>query len=128
MLFLGLGTGATASGAVWHQELHQIEIAELIPEVATAARMFAETNGAFLDDPRVKIHIDDARHHLLTAFGNYDVIISDLFVPWESETGYISIPLTTTIWLGRKLAPGGIFCQWARLVATGTTRVRDDRR
>ena len=42
-----------------------------------------------LDDPRVTVVVDDARHYLARTDLRFDVIVSDLFVPWESRTGYL---------------------------------------
>ena len=60
VLYLGSGTGGTAGGAVMHDEIESIVIAELIPEVVDAARQFKKSNLGVLDDPRTEVHIDDA--------------------------------------------------------------------
>jgi spermidine synthase len=89
VLFLGLGTGLTAGAALVHPEVERIDVVELIPEVVEAARYFEPENLGVCDHPRVTIRIDDARHDLLGASKGYDVIVSDLFVPWESRSGYL---------------------------------------
>ena len=85
--FLGLGTGLTAAGAVSHEQLESITIVELIPEVVDAARMLSAANFGIVDHPRTQVDIDDARHFLQNTDDDFDVIVADLFVPWESETG-----------------------------------------
>jgi spermidine synthase len=91
---------------------------ELIPQVVEAARMFKEANNNLLDDPRTQVHVDDARHWLLASDKTFDVIVSDLFVPWQSQAGYL---YTTDHYdLARKrLKQGGIFCQWLALNQVG---------
>ncbi|MEZ6091763.1 MAG: fused MFS/spermidine synthase [Pirellulaceae bacterium] len=118
VLFLGLGTGMTAGGAMPHCELETIEIVELIPEVVPAVRMLADENRNVVDDPRTRMIVDDARHFLVTTQKQYDVIVSDLFVPWESETGYLyTVEQFRTA--RTRLSEGGIFCQWLPLYQLG---------
>jgi len=122
-LFLGLGTGLTAAGAIPHEDVERITIVELIPEVVDAARLLSEGNFGVVDHPKVDMVVDDARHYLLATDRRFDVIVSDLFVPWESETGY----LYTVEHYQRcreKLGPGGLFCQWLALYQLGDEEFR----
>ena len=118
VLFLGLGTGLTAGGAIPHSDVKNIVAVELIPEVVDAVRMLSEHNYNVADDPKVDIQIDDARHYLLANERAFDVIISDLFVPWESETGYLYTVEHYEVALQR-LKPDGLFCQWLPLYQLG---------
>ena len=118
VLFLGLGTGLTAGGAIPHSDVENIVAVELIPEVVDAVRMLSEHNYNVVDDSKVDIQIDDARHYLLANDREFDVIISDLFVPWESETGYLYTVEHYEIALQR-LKPDGLFCQWLPLYQLG---------
>lgn len=111
VLFLGLGTGMTAGAALDHPEVERIVGVELIPEVLEAAQFFDQANGNLLDDGRTEIHLDDARHWLLASAERFDVIVSDLFVPWQSQTGYLYTVEHYQI-VKRHLAAGGVFCQW----------------
>ncbi|MCA9116567.1 MAG: fused MFS/spermidine synthase [Planctomycetaceae bacterium] len=116
--FLGLGTGMTAAGAVPHQELESIDVVELIPEVVDATRLLREHNRNIVDDARTRVHVDDARHFLLTSENRFDVIVSDLFVPWESETGYLYTVEQYRL-ARQRLNPGGVFCLWLALYQLG---------
>jgi spermidine synthase len=121
--FLGIGTGLTAAAALFHQEVEHIDIVELVPEVALAAEYFDVANRGVLHDPRVALQIDDARRHLRRQRLDYDVIVADLYVPWESRAGY----LFSTDFYGlarERLAPGGIFCQWLPLYQLGADDCR----
>ncbi|QDS93437.1 Spermidine synthase [Roseimaritima multifibrata] len=118
-LFLGLGTGMTAGGAIPHQELEAISIVELIPEVVEAAAMLGKENRRVVEDPRVQMIVDDARHYLLTSETRYDVIVADLFVPWESETGYL-YTVEQFAAVKKNLRKGGLFCQWLPLYQLGS--------
>lgn len=112
--FLGLGTGITAGGALFHP-VERIAVMELVPEVVDAARAyFAEANGGVLDDARVRVAIDDARHHLRGSGERYDVIVGDLVVPWRQGEGAL-FTLEQFQIARAALAPGGLFCQWLPL-------------
>lgn len=112
VLFLGLGTGMTAGAALIYPEVEQVVAVELIPEVVEAARFFKQANGNLLEDQRVKIYVDDARHWLRTRKEEqFDVIISDLFVPWQSKSGYL-YTVEHYQEVRRHLNEAGIFCQW----------------
>lgn len=118
VLFMGLGTGLTAGRAVPHQEVKSVVAVELIPEVVEAARVLAKHNYNVVDHPKVEIHIDDARHDLFAHDRKYDVIVSDLFVPWESETGYLYTVEHYQVAASR-LNADGLFCQWLPLYQVG---------
>lgn len=118
VLFLGLGTGLTAGGAVPHPNVKSIVAVELIPEVVEAARMLADHNFNVVDHPKVQIQVDDARHYLYATPRQFDVIVSDLFVPWESESGYLYTVEHYQI-ASERLREGGLFCQWLPLYQLG---------
>lgn len=112
--FLGLGTGITASAALFHP-VREVVLMELVPEVVTMARdHFREANLRVLEDPRVRTVTDDARSHLRLARGAFDVIVGDLVVPWRR--GESSLYTLESFESARQaLAPGGIYCQWVPL-------------
>jgi spermidine synthase len=118
VLFLGLGTGVTAAGALPHPEVERVTVVELVPEVLEAARLLAPANRGVVDHARVEVRADDARHFLLAADRRFDVIVSDLFVPWESETGYLYTVEHYRAARGR-LNAGGLFCQWLPVYQLG---------
>ena len=60
-LVVGLGSGVTA-GALAAHPLREIDVAELEPAVLRASRFFDAASRAPLDDPRVRVILDDARH------------------------------------------------------------------
>ena len=112
--FVGLATGITASAAP-ALGVDDTTVVELVPEVADAARTyFATWNGRLLERPDVRLVRDDGRRYLATSRDAFDVIISDLFVPWHAGAGSLySREMYDTV--ARRLAPGGMFCQWLPL-------------
>jgi spermidine synthase len=112
--FIGLATGITASAgpALGVQET---VVVELVPEVAQVARThFASWNAHVLEQPSVRLVLDDGRHYLTASRSAFDVVVSDLFIPWHTNAGNLYAREMYDI-VARRLAPGGIFCQWLPL-------------
>lgn len=112
--FIGLATGITASAGP-ALELPETTVVELVPEVAGAARdHFALWNGGLLERPDVHLVLDDGRRYLAASRQRFDVIVSDLFIPWHAGAGSLySREMYATA--AARLAPNGIFCQWLPL-------------
>ena len=85
---------------------------EIEPEIIEASRFFEEHNHEPLEDPRVRLHLNDARNHLLlTEDGTYDMIGSEPSNPWLS--GVSNLFTLEFFQLGkRKMRPGGVWAQW----------------
>jgi spermidine synthase len=110
---IGLGSGVTAGSALAHP-LRRLEVIEISPEVAEAARLFGRFNRGALDDPRLALLVADGRNHLLLTGRRYDVIISEPSNPWMA--GVSSLFTRDFFVMARsRLAPGGVFCQWAHI-------------
>jgi spermidine synthase len=110
---IGLGSGVTAGSALAYEGT-RVEVVEISPEVVEAARLFAAVNRQALADPRLRIVVDDGRHHLLLAERRYDVIISEPSNPWMA--GVSALFTRDFFALARaRLAEGGLFCQWAHI-------------
>ncbi len=112
--FIGLATGITASAAL-ALDVPETTVVEIVPEVATAARThFGPWNGYVLEQPSVHLVLDDGRRFLQATADRFDVIVSDLFIPWHAGTSslYAREMYATA---ARRLAPGGVFCQWLPL-------------
>lgn len=118
VLFLGLGSGLTAGGAVGFPDIERTSVVELIPEVVEAARLLSAFNHGVVDHPRFGMKTGDARQYIATTRESFDLIISDLFVPWESETGYLYTREHYQA-AARRLDKKGIFCQWLPLYQLG---------
>jgi spermidine synthase len=117
--FLGLATGITAGAALDHPQVQQLTAAELIPEVVEAAQLFSAYNNNIVENPRADIVVNDARHYLYGPGPAFDVIVSDLFVPWHSQTGYL-YTVEHYEAARQRLKPGGLFCQWLPLYQLDT--------
>jgi len=105
-LFLGLGTGVTATSATEHSEL-AVDAVELLPEVIEASHHFAEGT-------HLHVMAADARRYVRTSDQQYDVIVSDNFHPARSGSGSL-YTVEHFQAVRQRLAPGGLFCQWLPL-------------
>ena len=114
VFFLGLGTGITAGAALFHP-VERVTVAEIVPAVVQAARdYFAPyTNGLF-SDARARVEIGDARTVLLADPQRYDVIVGDLFVPWQAGTGSLFTREHFES-VRDRLSDDGVFAQWLPL-------------
>ncbi len=117
-LFVGLATGMTASAALSVKSLAQIEVVELIPEVVLLARHFAAYNDNLLQDPRVRVTVEDGRSFVAQGSARYDVVVADLFVPWHSHAGYL-YTVEHFRAVDARLTPSGVFAQWLPLWQLG---------
>jgi spermidine synthase len=113
MLALGVGTADTAGAALAHPGL-ELDGVELVPEALAAAALFASENDGALAHARARFVVDDARTHLLATDATYDVILSDLFLPWTAGTAYLYSLDFYRLGLAH-LRPGGLYCQWLPL-------------
>jgi len=101
----------------------RIVICEIEPRVVGAARQFAAENYAVLDDPRVEVVFDDARHFLATTREKFDVITSDPIHPWVRGNSILFSREYYEI-VKARLEPGGIATQWVPLYETSELAIR----
>jgi len=86
-------------------------------------RSFARWNGGVLDDPRLRIVINDGRNYLTTTTERFDVISADPIHPWSGGAGYL---YTAEFFrsVAARLEPGGIASQWLPLYELSLKDVR----
>ncbi len=108
---IGLGSGVTLASALVHP-VASVDVVEISPEVVQASRYFSGANHHALDDARTRLIVGDGRSHLSLASRRYDVIISEPSNPWMAGVAAL---FTREFFEAarRRLAPGGIICQWA---------------
>lgn len=112
--FIGLATGITASAGP-ALGVPETTVVEIVPDVATLARRhFAAWNAGLLERSDVRLVLEDGRRYLAANRAPFDVIVADLFVPWHTGAGSLYSREMYEI-VARRLAPGGLFCQWLPL-------------
>lgn len=109
---IGVATGITAGGPLDHPDLEELVAVEISPLVAEAAqKYFGEENRDIGKDPRSKVIVEDGRTFIASASEEFDVIVGDLFRPWNPGVGRLySVEHFQNV--RRALKPGGVFCQW----------------
>ena len=107
-LFLGIGTGATLIGGTQMPDL-TVHGVELSKEVVELLPWFTGPDARL---PRITVA--DARRYVAADTSLHDVIIADLFHPALDGSGalYTTEHFQT---VRKRLAPGGVFCQWLPL-------------
>ncbi|MCC7475535.1 MAG: fused MFS/spermidine synthase, partial [Pirellulales bacterium] len=107
--FVGVATGMTVCSAL-DFPVERVVAVELLPGVADALPLFTKWNGNITQVDSVEVLVEDGRNYLAGTNEPFDVIISDLFVPWHAGTGDLySVEHYEAA--RKRLAPGGIFAQ-----------------
>lgn len=113
-LFLGLGTGVTATTATLEPTL-DVQAVELLPEVIAAAPLFtAPLADAGARPPHLRARAIDARRFVRVTDERFDVIVADNFHPARSGSGAL-YTVEHFQAVRDHLAEGGLFCQWLPL-------------
>ena len=114
VLVIGLGSGMTGGAVLCHPGVRRLDIVEISPEVAQAARFFSDYNGRVLDDPRTHLVVEDAKTFLKTTGQAYHAIISEPSNPWMAGVAGV---FTREFFENcrQRLRPGGVMVQWLQL-------------
>ena len=110
-LVIGLGTGSTAGWLGALPEMDRVDVVELEPATLRVARDCSDVNQRVLENPKVKVHLGDARETLLTTSETYDVIFSEPSNPYRAGISSLYTEEFYTA-ASRRLRPKGIFIQW----------------
>jgi spermidine synthase len=115
VLVIGCGAGVTA-GAVSVDPLVKdqtiAEIEPLVPRVVST--YFAAHNFNVVANPKVKVHLDDARHYLLTTDEKFDAITSDPLDPWVKGAATLYTREFFNV-VKAHLKPGGVVTLFVQL-------------
>ena len=124
VLVVGCGSGMTTGAFLLHPTIERIVLCEMESNVIGAARKyFAKENEGVLDDPRLEIVIDDARHFLATTKEKFDIITADPIHPWVR--GAASLYTSEFYELCRSsLTPNGVVTQWVPLYESNPAAVK----
>jgi spermidine synthase len=123
VLVVGMGGGISAGALTLYPEVKRIVICEIEPRVVGATRQFAVENFNVLDNPKVEIVFDDARHFLATTREKFDVITSDPIHPWVRGNSILFSREYYHI-VRDRLKPGGLATQWVPLYETSELAIK----
>ncbi|HEY9145795.1 MAG TPA: fused MFS/spermidine synthase [Thiobacillus sp.] len=108
---IGWGSGLTTHtvlGSPVPQVVDNIEIERAMHE---GARLFGERVERAYEDPRSKLHVEDARTFFATGARSYDVIVSEPSNPWVSGVATL-FTKEFYAFLDKHLEDDGILIQW----------------
>jgi spermidine synthase len=111
VLVVGMGSGMTAGAAAVHPSVERVTLVEIEPRVLGVAKAFEAYNHRVLDNPKVKIILNDGRNFLMTTNETFDVITADPIHPWFRGAGYLYSSQYFAL-ASAHLRPGGVIAQW----------------
>ena len=85
-LIVGFASGVSV-GSMLQSPIESLECVELEPATITGSRFFEHVNNRPLNDPRLRLIIDDARTYLRVTPKRYDMIVSEPSHPWVPGSG-----------------------------------------
>jgi spermidine synthase len=126
VLVVGCGAGVTAGSFLVHPSVERVVICEIEPLIPQyVVKYFSLENYGVVDDPRVEVVYDDARHFVLTTREKFDIITSDPIHPWMK--GAATLYTQEYLELCRQhLNPGGILTQWVPLYESNPDAVKSE--
>lgn len=111
VLVLGVGTGNTLGAVALHRPARLVAVELLQGVLDMARRHFGPTNGGVLHGGNATVLCADALRVARATPDRYDLVIADLFHPWQGGVGSL-YSLDHFRAVHRTLRPGGILCQW----------------
>ena len=107
VLMIGLGSGSWGQVVAHHPRLETLAIVEINPGYLEVLRRYPLVRG-LLNNPKVRIHIDDGRRWLSQATdARFDVILSNTSFHWRANSSHVLSAQFLEL-AARRLAPGGI--------------------
>jgi spermidine synthase len=110
-LLICFGVGTTAQALVDTRSLEQIDVVDISRDVLEMGRVVFEGRPYPLDDPRVRVHVEDGRFFLLTTDQRFDVITAEPPpLKYAGITNLYSREFFRLVF--DRLAPGGVVTYW----------------
>jgi spermidine synthase len=126
VLVIGCGAGVTAGAVSIDPAVEEQVIAEIEPLVPrVVSTYFAEHNFDVVNNPKVTIHIDDARHYLQTTDEKFDAITSDPLDPWVKGAAMLYTREFFELAKSR-LNPGGVMTLFVQLYESNMEAVKSE--
>jgi spermidine synthase len=114
MLIVGFGGGVVVEGVP--PSVEHVDVIELEPKVIEANEATKKLRKRSpMDDPRVKLIVNDARGALRLTSKKYDAIVSQPSHPWTAGASHLYT--REFMEMARDhLNPGGVFVQWMNVI------------
>jgi len=126
VLVIGCGAGVTAGAVSIDPHVLSETIAEiepLVPQVVST--YFSEHNFDVVRNPKVRVHLDDARHYLLTTNETFDAITSDPLDPWVKGAATLYTREFFQV-VKEHLNPGGVVTLFVQLYESNDEAVKSE--
>jgi len=126
VLVIGCGAGVTAGAASIDPAVTKLTIAEIEPLVPqVVSRFFSAHNFSVVTNPKTTIHLDDARHFILTTRETFDAVTSDPLDPWvKGAANLYTIEFFEAV--KRRLNPGGVVTLFVQLYESNLDAVKSE--
>jgi spermidine synthase len=123
---IGFGAGVTAGSVSIGPNVEHVTIAEIEPLVPkVVSEWFSQHNYDVARNPKVTIHLDDARHYLLTTEKKFDAITSDPLDPWVKGAATLYTKEFFEV-VRDHLNPGGVVTLFVQLYESNTAAVKSE--
>jgi spermidine synthase len=108
---IGFGSGLTTHTLLGSPNVKVVDSIEIERMMLEGARLFAPRNSRAYQDPRSKLHVEDAKTFFASAGKRYDIIVSEPSNPWISG---VSTLFSDEFYTRVKpyLKDDGLFVQW----------------
>lgn len=109
--FIGWGSGLSTHTALGSDRPKAVETIEIEPAMYEGAKHFGERVARAYDDPRSRVHFDDARTYFARGSKRFDVIVSEPSNPWVSGVASL-FTVEFYRFLYEHLEEDGLLVQW----------------
>jgi len=108
---IGFGSGRSTHVLLQNPDIEQVDTVEIEPAMIEGARAMGQMARAAFEDPRSKLHLEDAKTFFARSKQRYDVIVSEPSNPWVSGvSGLFSVEYYQR--LKYHINDGGVLVQW----------------
>ncbi len=123
---IGCGAGVTAGAVTVDPAVERVTIAEIEPLVVrTVSTYFSRYNFDVINSPKVRVHIDDARHFLVTTTERFDAVTSDPLDPWVKGAAMLYTQEFFEL-VKRHLNRGGVVTLFVQLYQSNEEAVKSE--
>jgi predicted membrane-bound spermidine synthase len=122
-LVVGLGTGSSAGWLAAIPSMEKVDVVELEPAILRLARDCGAVNHDAMKNPKVHVHLGDAREVILTNREQYDIIASEPSNPYRAGVASLFTREFYTAAAAR-LREDGHFCQWVQAYEVDSETIR----
>jgi spermidine synthase len=123
VLMICFGGGIAAGATTRIPGVKTLTIVDLEKSVVEAAKLLSEENNHLLENPSVKVVIDDGRNYLLMSRRRWPVIVSDATHP-KSGDSWVLYTQEFYRLVEAHLTDDGVFVQWLPMHSLSTTEFK----